>query len=602
MARIERASIEQVVAATDMLEIVGRYTQLKKTGANYTGLCPFHEEKTPSFSVDPAEKLYYCFGCGEGGDLLSFVEKKESLDFSGAVEYLAERYGIELRYEERGPDEASRRRRERLRQLLEQACAYYERVLWSARAAAPTRAYLQQRGLGEEVCRAYRLGFSFADWRKLHDAALAKGFTERELLDAGLAVKGGRGSVYDRFRGRLLFPLTDERGRVLGFGARTLGDEKPKYVNSPETALYHKSAAVFGLHKAREAARREDRVYVVEGYTDVLALVQAGVPNVVASMGTALTEEQLSALKRHTTNVHLCFDADAAGLGAMQRALGMARRLGLTMHVVRVPDGLDPADYMRAGNDGDAFRRLAGEAQTLLQFQVRSVLSAHDLAKPDERTRALALVKGVLAEAASPIERDEEVRYVADSLRLSPESVRHLLSGLATGGRAGRGTGAGSAAPSRLLFAERYLEARFLAGCIALPERGRRFLAALDEAYFVDADTRLAYEAVRQRLEPQHAGQKPDEAGARFPVEKSGEGILPEVVVRASTEQFDEKVVEELFLRLQEARMSRLIAKTRARLKYAPPGDETEKWHADLLELEKLKSRLIATIRSLPLE
>ena len=296
MARIAQSQHRPVVAAADMVEIVGQYTQLKKAGANFSGLCPFHQEKTPSFSVDPVEKLYYCFGCGEGGDLLSFVQKKENLDFAAAVEYLADRYGIALEYEESSArGDAERRRRERLRALLEQACAYYERVLWEARAAAAARDYLQPRGLGEEAAAPSASASACGGWEKLRDAALAKRFTKQELLDAGLVVPGKRGSAYDRFRGRLMFPLADERGRVLGFGARTLGDEKPKYLNSPETPLYHKSEALFGLDKAKPAAVREDRVYVVEGYTDVLALVQAGVTNVVASMGTALTEQQLSA-------------------------------------------------------------------------------------------------------------------------------------------------------------------------------------------------------------------------------------------------------------------------------------------------------------------
>ena len=599
MARIERASVDQVVAAADMLEVVGRYTQLKKAGANYTGLCPFHEEKTGSFSVNPVEKLYYCFGCGAGGDILKFIELKEGLDFSGAVEQLADRYGIELRYEERGPDEVARRRRERLRHLLEQACAYYERVLWDAKAAEKARAYLTQRGLDEAVCHDYRLGYSFSDWRRLHDAAVAKGFTEGELLDAGLVVRGGRGSVYDRFRGRLIFPLIDERGRILGFGARTLGDDLPKYLNSPETALYRKGQLLYGLEKAKEAARKEDRVFVVEGYTDVLALVQAGVRNVVASMGTALTEEQLKSLQRYTPNIYLCFDADAAGLGAMNRALGLARRLELALHVVRIPQGLDPADYMRAGHGADEFRKLAASAQTLLQFHVRTVLSAHDLTKPEERTRALTLLRDVLAQAASPLERDEEVRYVADGLRLSPESVRHLLSGVSASGAPGTGSTAPPPAPPRLLAAEHDLEARFLAACLALPERGRELVDAVDESYFADAGARRAYEAVRQRLEPQRARKKGQEAEPAPESTGTQDDMLPEVLMRASGEQFSESILQEMHLRLQEAHVSRLIRKASSRLKAAASADEISQEEARLLQLDGIQGRLLADIRHL---
>jgi DNA primase len=634
VGRIDRASIDQVVAAADMLEVVGRYTQLKKAGANYSGLCPFHEEKTPSFSVNPADKLYYCFGCAEGGDLLSFVQKKEGLDFTGAVELLAERYGVELRYENAPVDDAGRRRRERLRQLLENARDYYERVLWSTPVAAVARDYLEGRGLHEQVCKDYHLGYSLPGWERLTKAATAKGFGEQELLETGLAVQSSRaragrsssanaqgspvagravageaapgGRVYDRFRGRLMFPLTDERGRVLGFGARTLGEEKPKYVNSPETALYHKSEALFGLEKAREPARRADRIYVVEGYTDVMALAQAGVANVVASMGTALTEEQVRALLKHTRSIYLCFDADAAGQGAMLRALALARTLNVTFHVVRIPAGKDPADWMQAGNDAEAFARLAAQAQTLLQFHVRSVLSAHDLARPEERTRALALLKGVLAEAPSPIERDEEVRYVADSLRLTPESVVHLLSGMAAGGMTRSGDGAISAASTRLLGGARELEARFLAACLAVPADGAKCVAAVGDEHFSDPGMRRAAAAVRtrlQRLDPAQAGEKAleEEEEAGSPGEPSDD-VLAEVLVRSAGEHFDEAVLLEAFLGLQSAHADRVVAGIKARLRGATIKQDELRISAELQEAERRAYELSRAIHRLPVD
>jgi DNA primase len=603
VARIDKSSIEEVVAAADMVELVGHYTQLKKAGANYSGLCPFHQEKTPSFSVNPVEKLYYCFGCGEGGDLLSFVQKKENLDFAGSVEHLADRYGITLKYDESGGrGDADRRKKDRLRNVLEQACAYYERVLKTARTAEPTRAYLTRRGLGEEVCREFRLGYSFSDWQKLRDAAIKKGFSEQELLDAGLVIPGRGSSGYDRFRGRLMFPLADERGRVLGFGARGLGDEKPKYLNSPETLLYHKSEALFGIDKAKAAAGKEDRIYVVEGYTDVLALAQAGVTNVVASMGTALTEQQLKRLVRVTRNLYLCFDADDAGLGAMSRALSLANRLGLTMHVVRVPDGLDPADYILAGKDGDAFRQLAAQADTLLQFQVRSVLSVHDLAKPDERTKAFTLLAGVLGEAASPIERDEEVRFVADRLSLSEENVRYLLT---TAGAAGRARTAGEkrapapqGAQARVLTGAHELEVRFLAACLSLPAKGRDYLIEIDEEYFTGEPTRAAYDLAKKRLGIAPAGEVQQMAESAPDWAEGENDVFAEVVMRASLEPGSPHVAEEMFLRLQEARVVRLVTK----LKVAARNDETGHEESKLVELEALRRSLREAIRLIPVE
>jgi len=601
---IARASIDQVQAAADMVEIVGQYTELRKAGANYSGRCPFHEERTPSFSVNPAEKLYYCFGCGAGGNLFGFVQAKENLDFAGAVEYLADRYGIELEYEESSArGDAERHRRERLRALLEQATAYYERVLHDAGAAAPAREYLKQRGLGDDVCRQFRLGFSLAGWDKLREAARAKKFSDQDLLDAGLVVPGKGGRPYDRFRGRIMFPLADDRGRTLGFGARTMGDEKPKYLNSPETPLYHKSEAVFGLHAAKAAAGREDRVYVVEGYTDVLALVQAGVHNVVASMGTALTEQQLKRLARVTRNLYLCFDADAAGLGAMSRALTLGRKMGLSLHVVRVPDGLDPADYVLSGAGGEGFRALAADAQTLLQFHVRLALATHDLDKPDGRARAFAQLKGVLSKAATPIERDEELRHVADRLQLSAESVRYLLAGSGRSAEGGDAAGEGRSQPPQgggaaaAVGGAHELEVRFLAGCLAQPQKGRVVLAAVDESFFATTETRAALRVVKARLEREGAGNTLQTAAKAAEEDDDGEA-LAEVVVRAGRERFTATVVDELFLRLQEAHVSRLIA----RLKVTAKTDESGKQGAELIRLQAVRRTVRGAIRTIPVD
>ena len=602
MARIAQGSIEQVVATADIVEVVGQYTDLKKAGANFSGRCPFHEERTPSFSVNPVEKLYYCFGCGAGGNLIGFVMAKENMDFPEAVEYLADKYGIALEYDESSArGDADRRRRERLRALLEQATAYYERVLWDTKAAAPVREYLTGRGLTEEFCRAFRVGYSLPGWEKLRDAALAKGFGEQDLLDAGLVIPGKRGRPYDRFRGRVMFPLGDERGRTLGFGARTMGDEKPKYLNSPETPLYHKSEALFGLDKAKAAAHQEDRVYVVEGYTDVMALAQGGVANVVASMGTALTEQQLERMARLTRTIYLCYDADAAGIGAMQRALTLGRRMNLALHVVRIPDGLDPADYVLSGAGGEGFRRLAEDAQTLLQFHVRLALDSHDLDKPDGRARAFAQIREVLTEAATPMERDDELRYVADRLQLSPESVRYLLSGSgnpsgsATGGS--RPTTARDSGPAVAPGGAHELEVRFLAGCLAQPEAGHKALAGVDESFFATAETRVALAAVKARLAADGAGNTLQTAENEA-VGGGGAEVLAEVIVRAGRERFTPTVVEELFLRLQEAQVGRLIARAKATMKSDDSGRQGE----ELARLEAVRRSLREALRALPVD
>ena len=310
--------MREVAAAADMVEVVSARTQLRRaSGSRYTGRCPFHEERTPSFSVNPVEKLYYCFGCGMGGDLISFVRETENLDFVGAVEWLAERFRVTLEYDELSPRiEADRRRRERIYAVLEQTTAYFERLLWDGERGEPVRQYLASRGLGEAVAKEFRLGLS--PGRGLVEKAREKGFSTDELRVAGLTtVRGG-----DYFPERLMFPLGDVRGRIVGFQARKLHEDDPlrgKYVNSPEGDLFHKGSILYGLHLARVAISKQDRAAVVEGNTDVIALRQAGFEPVIASMGTALTERQLRELGRLTKKVYLCFDADAAGQEATLR-------------------------------------------------------------------------------------------------------------------------------------------------------------------------------------------------------------------------------------------------------------------------------------------
>src|SRR6185437_910043 len=312
MARIKDTSVDQVKSATEILALVEDYVRLRKTGGIYKGLCPFHQERTPSFIVTPARGTFKCFGCGEGGDAIAFVEKLENLDFVGAIEFLADRFNVPLEYEESSPEQdRQRRQRERLFALLEQATSFYERHLWDSPRGEAARGYLESRGLGEEVCRHYRLGLA-PGGATLARKAREKGFTPQELSRAGLVNRRGN----DYFNGRLLFPLPDARGRVRGFQARKLREDDPlraKYVNSPEGELFRKGDLLYGLDRARTAIAKQERAVVVEGNTDVLALRQARLEPVVASMGTALTERQLKELYRLAHKVWLCFDGDAAG-------------------------------------------------------------------------------------------------------------------------------------------------------------------------------------------------------------------------------------------------------------------------------------------------
>src|SRR5215469_12093171 len=329
----------------EILPLVEDVVRLRKSGSTYKGLCPFHQESTPSFTVSPARGTFKCFGCGEGGDAITFVEKIENIDFVGAIVLLARRFGVELEYEEASPEQEQKRQREdRLRALLERAAEFYARVLWESDAGATAREYLASRELGEDVCREFRLGYA-PQGATLARRALQEGYTQDELLAVGLANRSGN----DYFQRRIVFPLADARGRVRGFQARKLHEDdrlQAKYVNSPEGELFRKGDLLYGLDTARQAIAREDRAVVVEGNTDVLALRQAAFGPVVASMGTALTEAQLRELgpNKLTARLFLCFDADAAGQDATLRGMELAVRDGFTVRVVPLQPGTDPAD------------------------------------------------------------------------------------------------------------------------------------------------------------------------------------------------------------------------------------------------------------------
>ena len=521
MARIKDASVEEVKAVADIVAVVSARTQLRKVGGRYTGRCPFHEERTPSFSVNATEKLYYCFGCGAKGDLITFVRETEQLDFAGAIEWLADRFNVRLEYEETSPQQdAHRRRRERLLSLLDAAASFYERYLWDSQAGSLARDYLAGRGLGEDVCREYRLGLALGG-ATLARKALDKGFTREELLAAGLVNR--RGSDY--FSGRLVFPLADARGRVLGFQARKLREDDPlraKYVNSPESELFRKGDLLYGLDRARAAIAKEERAVVVEGNPDVLALRQAGIAPVVAPMGTALTERQLRELGRLTKKVILCFDGDAAGEAATLRGMDLAAAQDFDVRVVTLPPGLDPADLA-----GGFEQRLAA-AETYLAYRVRL-----EIDRAPDRQEAFVRAREVLERFEESPERQAALRYVADRLDLPKETQ----AGLAP--KAGANA-TGRVSP-RLLDAGDRLERNALAG-VAAHRSLARILAELGPEHF-DSD-------LHRRLRAHLLGGGPGDDAELV-------GVLAELDARAAAEGIDERTAEELLLRLRERRIRR---------------------------------------------
>ena len=522
MARIKDSSVRDVVAAADMVEVVSARTALRRaSGSRYTGRCPFHEEKTPSFSVNPVEKLYYCFGCGKGGDVISFVRETENLDFVGAVEWLADRFRVPIEVEEASPHvEAERKRRERLYAVLDQTATYFERLLWDGEAGASVREYLAGRGLGTAIAKEFRLGL--APGRGLAEKARERGFTLDELKSAGLVTTRGT----DYFPQRLMFPLTDARGRVVGFQARKLREDDPlrgKYVNSPEGDLFHKSAVLYGLHLAKAAIGKQDFAAVVEGNTDVIALRQAGLEPVVASMGTALTDRQLRELGRMTKKLFLCFDADKAGQDATLRGMELAVKQGFEVKVVPLPEGQDPADAP------DLFSERLRAAESYPYYRTRLIIE-----RSTDRQEAWILAREFLATIPDSPERQEAVRVLADKLDLP----RETLAGLAPAkGVAARRDGA-----PRLLDAGDRLEREVLAACVAHPSLVRG-LAELSSDHFDSELNRRFRDALV-------AGKDDAELTA----------LRAELDARAAQEALDERTGTELLLRLRERKLKRDLA------------------------------------------
>jgi DNA primase len=561
MALISNDSLERVKQAADIVEVVSAHTDLRRQGSHYMGLCPFHEERSPSFSVEPQEKLYHCFGCGVGGDVIKFVEEKEGLSFTDAVELLADRYGVELEREQEDPRaEARRQHRRRLEQLLDRAAAFYSNYLWESSEAEKAREYLAGRGLGEEALRAFGVGYAPSAWDKILVRGQQAGFSVEELRGVGLVQRGRSGGEYDRFRERIMFPIRDRRGRVLGFGGRAMrSDQGAKYVNTAETDFFHKSQMLYGVDRAKAAIAKAGRAVVVEGYTDVLALHQAGIEEAVGVMGTAITDDQVAALSGMVDEVVLALDADSAGQEAMLRAQRVAAGRRMRLRVAAMPAGEDPAEMMAEDGGPERFRGLLERAEELTSFQVGLVLARTDVGSPVERDRALAEVAPVLAGMGESASRDDLVRRVAERLDLDPAMVmgRVVAATPASGGReqAPPEASPGGEAPRPRRTAELTSRERrervLLAMCIAMPSEGKEYLARLTDAHLSATGLRAAT----------WLREHPEDPASNLPHD-DGElaGLIAELVIISREEPASHEAMELNFLLLEQRRLEGEIA------------------------------------------
>jgi DNA primase len=564
VALISTESLERVKQAVDIVEVISAHTDLRRQGTRWVGLCPFHEERTPSFSVDAQEKLYHCFGCGVGGDTIKFVEEKEGLGFAEAVELLADRYGIELEREREDPRaEAKRQQRRRLEELLDRTSAFYASYLWDSEEASKARAYLAERGLAEEALRAFGVGYAPSAWDQVLTRGQRAGFKVDELRGVGLVQRGKGGGEYDRFRSRIMFPIRDRRGRTLGFGGRAMrSDQGAKYVNTAETDFFHKSRMLYGIDLAKAAIAKAGRAVVVEGYTDVIALRQAGVEEAVGVMGTAITEEQVASLSGMVDEVVLALDADAAGQEAMLRAQRVAAGRKMRLRVAAMPAGEDPAEMVAGEGGAERFRALVDGAAELAAFQIGLVLERTDAGSPAERDRALNEVAPIIAGMGESASRDDLVRRVAERLDLEPAMVmgRVVVARPASGGPA-EGAGVPVAVarrPAELTSRERR-ERALLAMCIALPQEGGDYLARLTDEHLSPSGARaLAW-----------LREHPEDPASDLPREDAElAALITELVILAHDEPASAEAMQLNYLLLEQRRIEAEIAAAGERNEY----------------------------------
>ncbi len=582
------SQVDQVRSATDIVKIVGDYVKLRKAGANFMGLCPFHQEKTPSFAVHPTKQIFHCFGCGVGGDVFKFVMLIENLSFPEALRRVAEKVGVRLR--EREFDEtadASARERTKLYKIHEAAARFYASQLGATVEGRAARAYLADRGLGDEVVGRFRLGYAPSDGQGLTRWLQDCGFELPSLEKSGLVLRDAEGKRhFDRFRRRVIFPIANESGKVVAFGGRALGEDQPKYLNSPETPIYTKSRVLYDLDRAGSSIRKLDYTILVEGYMDCIAVASAGIDNVVASCGTSLTENQIRVLSRYSRRVVVNYDPDSAGVAATERSLNLLLEQGFEAKVLALPSGFDPDLFIRR-QGAAAYKELLAAAPTYLDYLTDRAAAQHDLSRPEGKIAAANAVMSYLVRVPNPLLRSELANRLAERLRVDDRLLRDELRRAAAGSRSQI-----QVQPEGLALKATLAERQLLRAVLESPEIADEFLPIVVGEGIAEG---LLTEQLFQRLLEAH------QRGERLEISRLEEWAGSEAQQVAYASVFDSGEVpdREQILACLQALRRRRIERDRDRLQAAIEAAEREKNADKLAQLLRDKAKLMKELAQL---
>lgn len=418
-------NIEEIKSKLDIVDIISEYLQLKRAGSNFKALCPFHSERNPSFIVSPDRQIWHCFSCGEGGDIFGFVMKIEGMEFPEALRVLARKAGVQLRYQ----DPAITSQKTKLLDICKAAADFYHKVLLDSPLAKFARDYLKKRQVSDDSIDLFKLGYAPSAWDSVNKFLVQKGFEEDDIFLSGLTVKKEKGvGFFDRFRNRLMFPISDTHGNIIGFGGRWLGDEKQdvaKYINSPQTLIYNKSAVLYGIDRAKDEMRKKKQAIIVEGYMDMLSSYEAGVQNVVASSGTALTLDQVKLLKRYTTNTAFAFDTDIAGEGASKRGIDVAMAQEMNIKIITLPYGKDPDECIK--KDVSLWQKAIESAQSIMEYYFAKALEKADLSKVEDKKQVAKTLLAIMAKIPDPIEQTHYIQKLAEIINVEEKILRDKL-------------------------------------------------------------------------------------------------------------------------------------------------------------------------------